>query len=346
LKTLFHTEQSAQLPHQRMNSKPLGRLQKVDLREAWLSESSHFTPWLAQPENLKLLGEAIGIDLECEAQEKDVGPFRADILCKDTSTDAWVLIENQLERTDHSHLGQLLTYAAGLEAVSIVWIAQRFTDEHRAALDWLNQHTPEEINFFGLEVELWRIDNSPVAPKFNIVSKPNEWSRTIGESARNIEITDGHLQYWTELIKQPTLAEICKLPVKPTRKGNLNLPVGWINFKLSVFTNRSDKRLGVYIMCRGPRGYQNYEQLVARKDELERQLGAELAIEDGEEQNQGWLLLRLPKNDPLDQDDWPRQQKLLAEKTVEFYKCFASSVQRLDNGEPLIPPKDGLWSKL
>lgn len=88
-----------------MSNKNLGRLPKVDLREVWLSESSQFTPWLAQTENLKLLGETIGIDLECEAQEKDVGPFRADILCKDTATDAWVLIENQLERTDHSHLG-------------------------------------------------------------------------------------------------------------------------------------------------------------------------------------------------------------------------------------------------
>src|SRR5882724_4545695 len=156
-----------------MTPKSLGRLQKIDLREAWLSEASDFTPWLAEPENLKLLGEAIGIELECEAQEKDVGPFRADILCKDTTTDSWVLIENQLERTDHCHLGQLLTYAAGLTTVTIVWLAQRFTEEHRAALDWLNERTDEKINFFGLEVELWKIGDSPIAPKFNVVCKPN-----------------------------------------------------------------------------------------------------------------------------------------------------------------------------
>src|SRR5256885_2050308 len=140
-----------------MNIRNLGRLQRVDLREVWLSESSGFTPWLAQQENMKLLGETIGIDLECEAQEKEVGPFRADILCKDTATDSWVLIENQLERTDHGHLGQLLTYAAGLEAVTIVWVAREFTDEHRAALDWLNEITGQKFNFFGLEIELWRI---------------------------------------------------------------------------------------------------------------------------------------------------------------------------------------------
>ena len=126
-------------------TKNLGRLQRVPLREAWSSESSDFTLWLAQPENLVLLAESIGIELELDTREKDVGPFRADILCKDTA-DNWVLIENQLERTDHSHLGQLLTYAAGLNAVTIVWVAERLTEEHRAALTWLNEHTDEKIN--------------------------------------------------------------------------------------------------------------------------------------------------------------------------------------------------------
>src|SRR5215510_12155532 len=182
-----------------MNTKPLGRLQKVDLREAWASESSDFTPWLAQEENLKLLGDTIGIELELESQEKNVGPFRADLLCKDTATDAWVLIENQLERTDHSHLGQLLTYAAGLDAVTIVWVAERFTDEHRAALDWLNERTDEKINFFGLEVELWRIGDSPVGPKFNIVCKPNDWTRSIQKAAEGelSEHKQMQFKFWT-----------------------------------------------------------------------------------------------------------------------------------------------------
>lgn len=103
-----------------MSVPALGRLEKVELRNAWQSESGDFTPWLAREENLKLLGEAINLDLELEAQEKNVGPFRADILCRDTASDEhWVLVENQLERTDHGHLGQLLTYAAGLKAATI-----------------------------------------------------------------------------------------------------------------------------------------------------------------------------------------------------------------------------------
>jgi hypothetical protein len=129
-----------------MNSKNLGRLQKVSLREVWVSEAGSFTPWLAEEGNLKLLGDTIGLDLEFESREKEVGLFRADILCKDLANDGWVLIENQLERTDHSHLGQLITYAAGLDAFTVVWIAERFTAEHRAALDWLNKWTSANIN--------------------------------------------------------------------------------------------------------------------------------------------------------------------------------------------------------
>src|SRR3712207_195735 len=118
----------------------LGTLVSVEPREVWPSEASGFTPWLASEDNLELLGETLGLELELEATEKFGGPFKADIICRDLSsgTDATVLIENQLEATDHRHLGQLLTYAAGLQAKTVIWIARRFTDEHRAALDMLN----------------------------------------------------------------------------------------------------------------------------------------------------------------------------------------------------------------
>ena len=191
-----------------MNTTKLGKLEKKDLRDIWTSEAGGFTPWLAEAQNLALLGDTIGIELELEAQEKTVGPFRADILCKDTTDGNWVLIENQLERTDHTHLGQLLTYAAGLKAVTIVWIADKFTDEHRAALDWLNEITDDRFNFFGLEIELWQIGDSPIAPKFNIVCKPNDWSKTVSDAASRIEegeVSETKLlqqEYWEALRKE------------------------------------------------------------------------------------------------------------------------------------------------
>ncbi len=162
----------------------LGRLTRVSLREVWPDEAADFTPWLAQQENLELLSETLGIVLELEATERSVGPFAADILCRDPVSEAWVLIENQLEQTNHTHLGQIITYAAGLNAVTVIWIAGKFVEEHRAALDWLNEITADGTNFFGVEVELWRIgESSHVAPKFNIVSKPNAWSKQVSKGA-------------------------------------------------------------------------------------------------------------------------------------------------------------------
>ena len=155
----------------------LERLKKIDLRKAWKSEDQEFTPWLAGEENLELLGDTIGIELELVGREKDMGPFRADILCKNVEDDSWVLIENQIEKTDHKHLGQLMTYAAGLQAATIIWIASRFTEEHRKYLDWLNEITDKRFKFFGLEIELFQIGNSTYAPRFNVISMPNNWGK-------------------------------------------------------------------------------------------------------------------------------------------------------------------------
>ncbi len=179
----------------------LGRLEQVDLREVWTIEDRNFTPWLCQDANLKLLGDTIGLQLELEAREKSVGSFSADVLCKDMASDTWVLIENQLERTDHTHLGQLLTYAAGLNATTIVWISRKLTEEHRAALDWLNEITNERFSFFGLEIEVWQIGKSDKAPKFNVVSKPNDWSRTVSAAASQLELTETQrlqLDFWAQ----------------------------------------------------------------------------------------------------------------------------------------------------
>ena len=111
----------------------------MDIRDVWSDEAQNFTPWLAEEDNLALLSETLDMELEFKEKEKSVGPFRADILCKDTANDSWVLIENQLDETDHKHVGQLITYSAGLQAVTIIWIARDFADGHRATLDWLNE---------------------------------------------------------------------------------------------------------------------------------------------------------------------------------------------------------------
>ena len=184
-----------------------------------------------------------------------MGPFRADILCKNTLDGSWVLIENQIEKTDHMHLGQLLTYAAGLEAVTIIWIASKFIEEHRAALDWLNEKTDGRINFFGLEVELWRIGNSPIAPKFNVVSKPNDWSKTVTEAAGRINLTETkqlHLEYWTHFSEYVKNNSKILSPQKPLPQNWTNMAIGRSNFYLVATANTWEKQITAYRCMDGP----------------------------------------------------------------------------------------------
>lgn len=178
----------------------LGKLEQVDLRDIWGQEGSGFTPWLTETQNLAELSQTIGMKLELVGQQKDIGPFRADILCRDGSTQNFVIIKSQLENTNHAHLGQILTYAAGMKAKAVVWIAKQFTDEHRSTLDWLNNMAKEEFEFFALEIELWRIGKSPPAPKFNVVSKPNKWQRGVIEASM-ASISETEIQERTKALR-------------------------------------------------------------------------------------------------------------------------------------------------
>lgn len=322
-----------------MNSKNLGRLEKVDLREAWSSEASHFTPWLAQEENLALLGETIGIDLELEAVEREVGPFRADILCRDVATDQRVLIENQLERTDHTHLGQLFTYAAGLNAVTIVWIAQRFTEDHRAALDWLNERTDDKINLFGLEIELWRIGDSPFAPKFNIVSQPNGWSRTVQQAAISSGEVSEHkqlqLRFWTAFRDYMESKKSFIRCQKPLAQHWTNHAIGRSGFHLSSSLssrNVASEFLGpemrAEMWINGPNAKQHFANLEVQREAIESALGFTLTWYNSDrkascriyaQQNADW------QNEQL----WPQQFEWLKQRLETMHRVLSPIVKNL-----------------
>lgn len=177
----------------------LGNLTSVDLRKAWNHEAYDFTRWLSEETNLALLSDEIGIEIKFIESEASVGKFSVDILAEEENTGRKIIIENQLEKTNHDHLGKIITYASGYDAEIIIWIVEDVRDEHKQAIDWLNEHTDEKINFFAVKMELWQIGDSPYAPKFNIICKPNEWSKTIKNTINDSKLTDTkllQLDFW------------------------------------------------------------------------------------------------------------------------------------------------------
>jgi hypothetical protein len=283
------------------------------------------------------LSEAIDIELEVQAQEKEVGPFRADILCKDTGTGQLVLIENQLEPTNHGHLGQLLTYAAGLNAGTIIWIAERFTNEHRAALDWLNEITGEDFAFFGVEVELWRIGNSAPAPKFNIVSKPNDWAKQVKASAVRGQLTDARqmqLAFWTDFRR--FMEEKSKIRCqKPRPQSWMNHPIGRPGCRLvsvaSMFdsaANRFGGELRVELVLDDENSKAYFKQLEKQNKEIEAELGEALTWYNPADKRMKRIYVRRAV-ELTDRDRWPDFREWLRQKLEDFFRVFAPRVKAL-----------------
>ena len=317
----------------------LGRLKRVDLRNIWETEAQDFTPWLAQEDNLAVLSDAIGIELELEAQEKNVGPFRADILCRnvDSSDDeAWVLIENQLERTDHNHLGQLLTYASGLNTVTIVWIAARFSDEHRAALDWLNEITEDKFRFFGLEVELWRIADSPAAPKFNIISKPNDWSRSVSRAARKISeeglnpTQKNYIEYWGGLADFLREHSTIIRPQKPHAQHWATYSIGRSGITLHALGAVRDNWIAVELSMSDVKAKAYFHLLFEDKEGIEQELGFSPEWMELPERKASRIRLHKHGENPTDKVSWQDHFIWFKEKLEAFYRVFRPRILELN----------------
>ena len=180
----------------------LGKLEEVvDLRTVWPHETSDFTPWLAKEDNIAILADTLGLDgITVEETESSVGNFKVDIYASETGSDRTIVIENQIEDSNHDHLGKLLTYAAGKSANVIIWIVKNAREEHRAAIEWLNKHSDEDVGFYLCEVKLYRIGNSKPAVKFDVIERPNNWSREVRNSDAMNETELQRYEYWTALM--------------------------------------------------------------------------------------------------------------------------------------------------
>ncbi len=312
--------------------KPLSKLQRVPLREAWKHEATDFTPWLAETDNLNTLAESLGLDdLELVATEHWVGEFKLDILCTD-GTDQ-VIIENQLEKTNHSHLGQILTYAAGIGAKKVIWVAESFRPEHIAALDFLNQNTTDELNFFGVEVELWRIDDSPLAPKFEVVAKPNEWAKTGREQAKAAAqaspIKQQQLKLWQELVKKLATESPHIKPQKPLPQHWLNNSIGRAGFNLNPTVNSRDERLGVEVYIHHADSKKMYQELLEKRAEIEQALGFELDWQELPDAHSCRIATWRTGSPIHDEGQWPNYLTWYVERLTKMNAVFKPIIQKL-----------------
>lgn len=235
----------------------ISRVNHISPRDAWKHEAHDFTPWLF--ENLQQLGDVIGLTLEPEETEVSVDSFYADILAKDAVADRLVLIENQLESTDHRHLGQLLTYLAGLEAEVVIWIATEFRDPHLSAINWLNEHTDDRFGFFAVQLRVVSIGDSPLAPIFDVLERPNQWNKRMQRVRR--ESTDGaskfapvRREFWEHYLTR--YPEDSSLGVKVTGGAS-----NWLSSpaEIGVYVSLYRSKDGVGVFLRGPRGMSSSE---------------------------------------------------------------------------------------
>ena len=255
----------------------LRRVERVDARLAWTREALDFTPWLQ--EHIDELAERIGVELEIEAREVAVGPFAADLAGRDVTTGAGLVIENQLAQTDHSHLGQIITYAAGLDTRVMVWIATEIREEHRQAIDWLNEVTREEYNFFAVRIELLKIEDG-YAPDFVVVASPNAWQRRLRTAVSRESSGGGRQERWLAIwgrfieklrAKDPTATRAQRGPARSYFQTSGGYNVGF---------PREGPRVELYLDYGSKaRTKAVFDALHAKRNEIEREVGHELSWE-------------------------------------------------------------------
>lgn len=308
----------------------LSKLKKVDLREEWQHEASDFTNWLSQEDNLQLLSEEIGIDISLVQTEASVGRFSVDILAEEENTGRKIVIENQLETTNHDHLGKIITYASGFDAEIVIWIVKNVRDEHKQAVDWLNEHTDEKINIFAIRMELWQIGDSAYAPKFQVVSKPNDWAKAIKKSTTQSDLSDRRLmqlEFWTQFKEY---ASSCKYSLRlrkayPQHWYDISIGNSKSHLSLVVDADNEQIRCEFYIPDTKPL----FKLLEANKDTIEAKLPKHPLEWMELEGKKASRIRTIYGIDVGNNENWEKSFKWLAETAQEFQVVFSDQLKRM-----------------
>ena len=298
----------------------IGKLEKVDLRDLWKHEERDFSAWLAQDENLAMLSDVIGVDIALIERESHVGGYSVDLYAEVVGTEDKVIIENQLEDTNHDHLGKIITYASGKNAKYVIWIVKRARDEHRQAIEWLNAHTGDDVNFFLLEIELWRIGDSLPAPKFNVVALPNDWMRE--ERRSTSEITERGkfcLDYWDAFITYGNSITDFKREFKLRSTHTcswFDIGIGMKNcyLSLNVQNNKNTIDIGIYI----PNDKDYFERMKTHSEEVSNILGEEA---EWREARKACRIVVTKTFDSSNRNNWPKAFDWYIKMAPLFKQC-------------------------
>lgn len=295
----------------------LGKIKRVtDLRSVWHHEAKDFSKWLAQENNLMQLSEAIGVDIVLEELESSVGSFNVDLYAIEEGTDRRIIIENQLEDTNHGHLGKLITYASGKGAEVIVWIVKRARDEHRQAIEWLNQNTGVKIGFFLVEIELWQIDDSAIAPKFNVVERPNDWAKQMKNVDSLSDTKQLQLNFWQQLSETIKSTEMYANEFSP-RKAQpqhwYDLSVGSSSYHVGLTVNTQKNRLGAEIYI--PDDKEKFAMFKLHSKEIEEIVGSKL---EWREATKATRIITLQSYNISDENQWTQAIEWLLHKAILF----------------------------
>ena len=301
----------------------LGKLKEIkDLRKVWPHEALDFTPWLAEDENLAQLADAVGLEITLDETESSVGDFNVDIYATETGTDRKIIIENQLEDTDHDHLGKLITYASGKSAEIIIWVVKRAREEHRAAIEWLNNHTDEDIEFFLVETKLYQIGDSDIAVKFEVVEKPNDWTKEIKRNISNSPTLQARYEYWLAF-NDHAFKNVAFAKAFNKRKAStdhwMTLSVGSSACYISLSQVRKYNQLVAewYI----PDDKELYHKFYSKKDAIESEMGIQLEWNELPEKKAS-RILAYKEIDFEDKDHWPEQFEWLMDVALNMKKVF------------------------
>jgi len=306
----------------------LGKLMTITPRKKWNNEARDFTPWLAN--NINELSNTLGLELEVENTEVAVGPYSADILARDTGTGKYVIIENQLEKTNHDHLGKSITYASVLDASTIIWIATNFTEEHKKSLDWLNDHTTDEISFYGVQIELWQIDDSKAALRFNTVSQPNQAVRQAARSKAAEDLSDNRklqFEFWSKFKEK--LAKTKKIPSLQTPRPQywFDVSLGKSNIHISNTCNTEDNTVSVRIYIGNKIADSMLPFLEKEKSEIEKSIGQEL-LWNPNPNNRDKIIVLLHSTDFNDQLKVEEAINWLVDYTIKFREAFSKIIKQ------------------